>query len=136
TLFRSETDIQSGKEEGVLFAIGGEKSGISLFIKEGKFQYAHKVDNKTDYLVADKPIPVGRVNFKLEYHFTNASRPDDIAGTETIFINGQQVGQRSFSKKLARIVSSNRTDGTDVGRDLHSTVSDKYQSPFNFTGRI
>ena len=132
----AETVIQSGKEEGVLFAIGGEKSGISLFIKDGKFQYAHKADNKTDYLIADKPIPTGRVSFKLEYNFTNAGGPNDIAGTETIFINDQKVGQRSLTKKQARIVSSNRTDGTDVGRDLHSVVSDKYQSPFNFTGKI
>ena len=131
-----ETDIQSGKEAGVLFAIGGEKSGISLFVKDGKFQYAHKVDNKTEYLVGNNPIPRGRVNFKLEYHYTKASGPNEISGTETIFVNDQKAGQRSFTGRQARILTSNRSDGTDVGRDLQSTVSDRYQSPFNFTGKI
>jgi hypothetical protein len=38
----AEAEIISGQEEGVLFAVGGDKSGISLFVKDGKFHYTHK----------------------------------------------------------------------------------------------
>ncbi|MFT3855915.1 MAG: arylsulfatase [Ilumatobacteraceae bacterium] len=120
-------DIETGKEEGVLFAVGGDKSGISLFIKDGKFQYAHKAHGQVNTLVSQIDIPKGKVVFRLAYNRE---------GTETIFINGQKAAERTFTKREAQIVSDKREDGTDVGRDLHTAVSDSYQAPFNFTGKI
>lgn len=138
-----EANITSSKVEGVLFAIGGDKSGISLFIKDGKFQYAHKVNDTTQYIVSDKPLPTGLVRFKLLYKPEADTKDSDDAGgnvlsggTETLFVNNEKAGERKFTAAEATIVNYNRVDGTDVGRDLHYTVSDKYQSPFNFSGKI
>ena len=138
-----EANITSTKEEGVLFAVGGDESGISLFIKDGKFQYAHKSNNKINYIVSDKPFITGLVSFKLVYKPDSDTQDSDesgsgalSSGTETIFINDQQVGERKFASNEAAIVNYNRVDGTDVGRDLHYTVSDQYKSPFDFTGKI
>ncbi|WP_207534134.1 arylsulfatase [Desertivirga arenae] len=131
----AETELISGKEEGVLFAIGGEGSGISLFLKEGKFQYAHKSRNKISHLVVDKPLPKGRASFKLEYKF--AEQPSaEAAGTETLFINNEKVAERVFTRAQATVFGQSKTDGTDVGRDLSEAVSDKYVVPFNFNGKL
>ncbi|GAA4800702.1 arylsulfatase [Olivibacter ginsenosidimutans] len=130
----AEASIITGKEQGVLFAIGGIKSGISLFIQDGKLQYAHKVDDQVQYLVADKVLPKGRVRFKLAYRVNGAGKGR--TGTETLYINDEKVGERNLSDGQLQIVSENRVDGTDVGRDLHAAVADKYQSPFNFSGNL
>lgn len=137
------TNVTATDNEGVLFAIGGDESGISLFIKDGKFQYAHKAKNKTNYLVADKQISTGIVNFKLVFTPDANTKDTDeegggglTAGTESIYINDEKVGERKYTADEAAIVNNNLVDGTDVGRDLHFAVSDRYKSPFNFNGKI
>lgn len=131
----ADVDIVTGKEEGVLFAVGGEERGISLFIKDGKFQFAHKSGAKVAHLVSEKPIPTGRVNFKLEYKISDTPTPEK-AGTETIYINDEKVGERNITRGNGRISGGRSIDGTDVGRDLIAPVSDKYTVPFAFTGKI
>lgn len=130
-----ETNALSGNESGVLFAIGGDDSGISLFIKDAKLQYAHKVNNVASYIIADKPVGNGAAKIKLVYKLAGKDE-DGGSGTETLYINDQKVGERSFAKDEAQVVRYNRVDGTDVGQDLYFTVSDRYQSPFKFTGSI
>jgi arylsulfatase len=131
----ADVDIVTGKEEGVLFAVGGEERGISLFIKDGKFQFAHKSGVKVAHLISEKPIPTGRVNFKLEYKISDTPTPEK-AGTETIYINDEKVGERNITRGNGRISGGRSIDGTDVGRDLIAPVSDKYTVPFAFTGKI
>lgn len=132
----AEAQIETGNEQGVLFAAGGDRSGISLFIKDGKFQYAHKAANKVTHLIASKTLPKGKVTFKLDYVFSGATEQGGVAGTETLFINGEKVGERSFKANEAAILAQSRQDGTDVGRDQKSAVSDRYEAPFAFTGKV
>jgi arylsulfatase len=120
----------SGKEEGVLFAVGGDENGISLFLKDGKLQLAHKVKGKTNYLIAEEKLPTGAVQFGFEYEFNGGS------GKEKLFINGKQVGESSFTRAGARVSGLSGFDGTDVGRDQYYSVSDKYTAPFDFTGKL
>jgi arylsulfatase len=129
-------EIVTGKEEGVLFAVGGDVSGISLFIKDGKLQLAHKARNKVSHLVADAALPTGAVDAKFEYEYTGVFGANRIAGKETLYINGKKVGEREFTQAEARVSGLTGRDGTDVGRDLYNAVSDKYTSPFAFTGTL
>ena len=132
----AEVEIQTGKEEGVLFAVGGEKSGISLFIKEGKIQFAHKANNQVSYLISESAIPKGKLSIKVEYNFTGPVEGTTTVGTERLYVNGTKAAERTIPKGQATISMGNRVDGTDVGRDLRTPVSDKYASPFEFTGKI
>jgi arylsulfatase A-like enzyme len=132
----ADVEIKSGKEEGVLFAIGGEERGISLFIQNGKLQFAHKTGGQIAHIVSNKPIPTGRVTLKFEYKYTGANSPQDIAGTETIYINNEKVGERNFTRAQSRISGGRSIDGTDVGRDLIAPVSNTYAVPFEFTGKL
>ena len=132
----AETEIVTGKEEGVLFAVGGEKSGISLFIKDSKIQFAHKSNGQLSFLMSDSPIPTGKVNFRFDYIFTGPVEGISTVGSEVLYVNGVKVAERTIPKGQATISAGNRIDGTDVGRDLRSPVSDKYTSPFDFTGKL
>jgi arylsulfatase len=132
----AEAEITTGKEEGVLFAIGGEKAGISLFIKDGKVQYAHKANNQLAYLISKTPIIKGKLIVKLEYNFTGLTEATNSVGSEILYINGEKIAERAIPKGQATITAGNRIDGTDVGRDLRTPVSDQYSSPFDFTGKL
>lgn len=128
--------VVTGKEEGVLFAVGGERTGISLFIKNGKLQLAHKSTAGVAHLESTAVIPTGRVIFRFDYSFTGPNASSNIVGKESLYVNDQKVAERNLEKGQATISSGNRIDGTDVGRDFRSTVSDRYTSPFEFTGKI
>ena len=132
----AEAEIISGKEEGVLFAVGGERSGISLFLKEGTLRYSHKVGKDVATLVASTPVPLGKVLFKIQYAYKGASETGQASGTETLFINNEKVAERSFKGAQAIIQAQNKLDGTDVGRDQKFAVSDQYKVPFDFTGKL
>lgn len=129
----AEVDLV-GKEEGVLFAIGGEKSGISIFIKDGKLQLAHKTNGQINHLVAETVLPTGKASLGFSYKLNDSK--DNALGTESILVNGKKVAERTLVKGGLSITANNRSDGTDVGRDQHFPVSDKYSVPFKFTGRL
>jgi arylsulfatase len=131
-----EAEIVSGEEEGVLFAVGGDKSGISLFVKDGKLHYAHKTPKDVFNAVSSNAIPKGKVNFKLVFEHSGPAEAGKSVGKETIYINDEKIGERSFTSAQAVIQGPRNLDGTDVGRDQKNAVSDLYQAPFEFKGKL
>ncbi|TLV02301.1 arylsulfatase [Dyadobacter luticola] len=132
----AEAEIVTGNEEGVLFAVGGEKSGISLFVKDGKFHYTHKTAKDVFNVSSANVIPKGKVNFKLVYEHSGPAEAGKSVGKETVYINDEKIGERSFTAAQAQIQGPRNLDGTDVGRDQKNAVSDLYKVPFWFTGRL
>ncbi len=138
----AEVYLQNKKEQGVLFADGDEFDGLSLYIKDGKFQVAHNTGGIVKYLVADKSLPSGKVNLTFELNYIappkvkeqkDAPKIDPPAGTEVIYINGVKVGERNILASEAKYIA-NYKDGLDVGQDVNSPVTEHYKSPFKFTG--
>lgn len=123
----------TGQEEGVLFAIGGEASGLSLFIKNGKLQLAHKANGVVVHLEATERLKAGKHALSFDFAF---SREAEYGATETLKVDGVKVAERKVQKDFASIVKGNVIDGTDVGRDQRSAVSDRYAGPFPFTGKL
>ncbi|SKB74876.1 arylsulfatase [Dyadobacter psychrophilus] len=132
----AEAEIITGKEEGVLFAVGGDKSGISLFLKDGKFHYAHKTPKDVFNASSSSVIPKGKVNFKLVYEHSGPAEAGKSVGKETVYLNDEKIGERSFTATQAPIQGPRNLDGTDVGRDQKYAVSDLYNAPFTFTGKL
>ncbi|CAG4994111.1 hypothetical protein DYBT9275_01319 [Dyadobacter sp. CECT 9275] len=132
----AETEIVSGNEEGVLFAVGGDKSGISLFVKDGKFHYTHKTARDVFNFTAPDVVPKGKVSFRLVYEFNGPAEAGKSVGKESLFVNDTKVGERSFTAAQAAIQGGRNIDGTDVGRDQKTEVSDQYKAPFAFTGKL
>ncbi|MEO6285917.1 MAG: arylsulfatase [Dyadobacter sp.] len=132
----AEAEIISGEEEGVLFAVGGDKSGISLFVKDGKFHYTHKTAKDVFNVVSTTSIPKGKVNFKLVYEHSGPAEAGKSVGKETVYLNDEKIGERSFTAAQAQVQGPRNIDGTDVGRDQKNAVSDQYKAPFAFTGRL
>lgn len=131
-----EAEINDENDEGVLFAVGGQESGISIFIQDKKLQYAHKASEHVDHVIADVPLPKGKIDVELVYTYQGTGEANGVAGNETLLLNGKEVGRRAFSASESTIQIAKRIDGTDVGRDQYFTVSDKYNAPYPFTGKI
>ena len=139
----ADVDINSKKEQGVLFATGSAFNGLSLFIKDGKFQVAHNTGTVLRYLESNKPIPTGKLKLRFELNYIappkseakRGHRSDVPAGTEAIYVNDVKVGERGIVSSEAQYIAA-YYDGIDVGQDLNSPVSNRYKAPFTFTGKL
>ncbi len=135
--------ITTKNDQGVLFATGNGFNGLSLFIKDGKFEVAHNTGTILRHLESNKPIAEGKQKFRFELNYIAppkatvrpASFVDQPAGTEAIYINEVKVGERNILASEARYIAA-YFDGIDVGQDLNSPVSDRYKVPFKFTGKL
>ena len=123
--------------EGVLACSGGEFGGWSLFLKDGKFHYAHNYLNlKEDLDVSPKTIPTGQ--HTLSIHFTPIEKhlkPDDTIGDVTMTVDDEKVGELK-SIKVAGQYSAVTGYGLLIGRNTGTPVSHEYKAPFAFTGQI
>jgi arylsulfatase len=128
----AEAEIAKGNE-GVLFAVGGRFSGVSLFIKEGKFQVTNNAGIAVSHLVSSKPLPVGKVSLRYVLNYKEAKNVSDAAGTHELYINDVKVAEGAIVKAQANIRT---TDEVNVGKDLITQVSDRYKGPFPFSGKL
>lgn len=134
----ANVDVKSLTDQGVLFATGSEFDGLSLFIKDGKFQVAHNTATVVRHLESSSKITTGKLRLKFELNYTpsgSTPKADSPAGTEVIYINDVKVGERNIVAGEARYIAAYK-DGIDVGQDLNSPVSDRYKVPFAFNGKL
>ena len=135
----ADVELKSTADQGVLFATGSEFDGLSLYIKDGKFQVAHNTGTIVRYLESNISVPVGKSKLRLEFNYAapvekgrrNFTAP---AGTEAIYINDQKVAERNIVASEGYIAVYK--DGIDVGSDRNSPVTDRYKVPFAFTGKL
>ncbi|HEY3402545.1 MAG TPA: sulfatase/phosphatase domain-containing protein, partial [Ohtaekwangia sp.] len=140
----ADVEIQSKTEQGVLFATGSIFNGLSLFIKDGKFQIAHSTGTILRHLESNNPLTPGKHKLKFELNYiappkkergSANARVDEPAGTEAIYVDDVKVGERNILASEARYIAGYK-DGIDVGQDLNTPVSDRYKVPFRFTGKV
>ncbi|HET6225277.1 MAG TPA: arylsulfatase [Bacteroidia bacterium] len=125
----ADVDIQNKNAEGVLFALGGQFGGLSLFIQSGKLKVVHNNGYSSVNIQADKQnIPLGKSLLKLEIQTNTAKK----TATAFLYINQTKVGE-------AQLVNSqfkDAWDGISVGKDDNTAVSPQYKAPYAFTGKL
>ncbi|MFA9215927.1 MAG: sulfatase-like hydrolase/transferase [Sphingomonadaceae bacterium] len=130
--YRLTADVQipAGGAEGVLLANGGRFGGSSIFVQGGKLHYA-QTDGITPVLISSEAaIRPGTSQLSVEFS------PSLWSGAEvTLFQDGQRIGQGKVALKFGMAYFS-YDDGFDIGRDLQTPVSERYQVPFAFTGKL
>jgi arylsulfatase A-like enzyme len=133
----ADVNLNTKKEEGVLFSTGGAFDGLSLFIKDGKFQVAHNTGTKVAHLESSKTLPSGNVKLRFELNSVKPAAEDKegVAGTEAIYVNNEKVAERNIVSADIKYIAAYK-DGVDVGSDRNSPVSDRYKVPFVFTGKL
>jgi len=108
--------------DGVVVAQGGEGAGYTLYLKDGKLNFATKHDRKATHLIAGEKLPAGKVTAQV-------SLAKD--GTIILSINGKETARGKAEGPLLMTP----IDGLQVGSDPTSPVHD-YESPFPLKGKV
>jgi arylsulfatase len=107
--------------------------GFSLYVKDRKPVYEYNCFTADRYRIAGpSPLPVGPCTIRMEFEYDGGGTGK--GGTVKLSVNGKEVATGRVDKTEFMRFSADET--FDVGCDTGSPVSNDYQSPFRFTGRI
>ena len=112
--------------EGVLVATGSANVGLSLFVQDDRLVFDYNIFHDHHVVRSEEPLPLGEC--VLGVHFNR----DGATGTATLLVDGSAVG----SMEVPFVVRMLGSAGMDIGRDAYSPVSELYQGPFPFEGRL
>ena len=126
----ADVEIPQRGAEGVLVSLGGRFGGFSFFIEKNRLSYVYNWFGLERYTVTSTEAPpAGSAKLRLEFTTAGAN-----AGLATLFINDKRVGEGKIAKLVP--VTFGLSEGLTIGRDPSTPVTEGYQSPFEFTGRI
>jgi arylsulfatase len=130
----AEVEISNGDAEGVLVCCGGASAGYTLFMKDGKLHWEHNWFEEARFRVSStEAIPAGHRVLSAEVKVDKEGK-FGTGGTVTLRMGEKVIGKGRFEKQVPFRFTVNET--FDVGCDTVSPVSERYESPFAFTGKI
>jgi arylsulfatase len=127
-------EIPEGGAQGVLFALGGDAAGWSLFLWEGKPRFHYNFFGIRRYdVLSPHALTSGKHTIEIDFR-PEAAEPGSPA-IVTLSVDGEEVGQGRIEEQIPMRCG---TETMDVGMDCVSPVCDDYASRglFPFTGRI
>jgi arylsulfatase A-like enzyme len=133
----AEVTVPKTGAEGVLATIGGNFGGWSLFVMNGKPEFAYAYSNQSQHkyrIISDKKLTPGHhvIRFSFKYDGGGIGKP----ATGTLFIDGKEVGHGRIEHTVPARFSLDET--FDIGADTGTPVVLDYENkmPFAFTGTI
>jgi arylsulfatase len=127
-------EVPKEKAEGVIFALGGDAAGFSLFMWEGKirFHYNFFAIRRYDFASKDK-LSAGK--HTIEVAFTPESPKPGSPAKVALVVDGKQVAEGRVEEQIPQRCG---TETMDVGMDCVSPVCDDYAEKglFPFNGKI
>ncbi len=120
-----KVDFSSG-DDGVLFAYGTENSGISFFVLNDRLTIDYNAFDEHSIIESSTKIPDGEIELKAEFRRLGKN------GTIELFINNESNGTKDIPLFM-RMISS---VGASIGLDHGSPVSQLYEGPFPFSGKL
>jgi arylsulfatase len=130
-LISAEVDIPARGADGVLLAIGSLLGGFAFYVKQSRLRYVHNFVGMEEHRVSsDVEVTPGR--HTLAFRF---SRRGEHQGTGALLIDGQVVGEGAVPRFTPARFSITGA-GLTCGYGLAPAVTDDYEAPFAFTGRL
>jgi len=83
-------------------------------------------------VAAGQTVPPGKATIRFEFAYDGGGPGK--GGTGTLLVNGKKVASGRIDRTQCCFFSAD--EGADVGADEGTPVSDAYQAPFTFTGKI
>jgi arylsulfatase A-like enzyme len=114
-------------QDGVLFATGTQNSGVSVFVQNDRLVVDYNAFDEHTILESSVVIPVGESTLVAKLR-----RGDGMAGSMSLEVDGQPAGSADLSLFM-RMMSS---VGPSVAYDHGSPVSNRYEAPFPFAGKL
>jgi len=127
--YRITADVEDdGTAEGVLLAVGGRAGGYVLYIKARRLVHEYVGPRQRFVLTSDVALTPGRCTLSLRFRKTGRC-----AGVATLLCDGRSIGAQEMTGTWP---FSPTAGGVCCGYDEASPLSDNYELPFAFTGRI
>jgi arylsulfatase A-like enzyme len=114
-------------QDGVIFATGTQNSGISIFVQDNRLVVDYNAFDEHTVIESDVKVPEGDSTLVAGFR-----RGDGSAGSMFIAVNGVDAGSADLSLFM-RMISS---VGPSVAYDHGSAVSNRYEAPFPFAGKL
>lgn len=119
----------SAEDEGVLLALGNDKSGYTLYIKDNKLVYEYNAGTVRYRIVSEKELVAGEIEVQFSYEKTGNNQ-----GIGNLLVNKESAGQG----EMTTLPFKTSFEGLDIGQDLYYPVSEAYAEleEFSYTGEI
>ncbi|MFQ5558201.1 MAG: sulfatase-like hydrolase/transferase [Acidimicrobiales bacterium] len=114
-------------DEGVLFTLVSQNSGISVFVQNDRLVLDHNAFDDHVVVESSTRVPAGTSELTV-----SCRRGDGRQGRATVMIDGTPAGEVELPLYM-RVISS---VGASVGYDHGSAVSARYAGPFPFEGTL
>jgi arylsulfatase len=119
-------DYRAG-DEGVLYKNGNRNSGFSMFVQDGRLVVDYNAFGNHTLAESTVHVPSGVVGLGVRL-----VRGDNRRGTLTLEFDGNEVG----STELPLYMTMMSSTGPSIGFDHGVSVSERYESPFAWTGDL
>jgi len=125
--------LPKGGEQGIVVTHGGLSGGYALMFRAGKPIFHYNLANVTHYNIAAKEaLFSGKHTIIFDFKYDGGGIGK--GGTGTLSVDEKQVAQGRIGATLPIRFSLDET--FDIGEDTGTPVSEDYDVPFKFTGKI
>ena len=129
----ADVEVPQGGANGVILAQAGRFGGWSLYLKDGKPIYTYNWLGLKQYTIAGgQALPTGKATIRYEFVYDGGGVGK--GGTGTLYVDRKSVATGRIDQTQCCAFSAD--EGADVGADEGTPVTEDYQVPFKFTGKI
>jgi hypothetical protein len=127
-------ELPDASTNGVIIAQAGAFGGWTLYMKDGKIHHEYNFFGVERTNISG-PVPLSPGKHEIKYEFISDAPKPGAGGKSVLYVDGQQVAEGHIPKTQPFAFSAD--EGTDVGRDDETAVSNDYKQGNNsFTGKI
>lgn len=130
----ADVEVPAKGAEGVLLSIGGRTNGLSLFVQKNQLWFAYNNGDEKVYASSTEAIKPGNNLFRVDYNYEGDATVQNGPGTAVLYINDRKVSEVKVKRTLGGGVGT--YESIEVGKDVITSVSDKYNVPYAYTGNI
>ncbi|SHI03208.1 arylsulfatase [Chryseolinea serpens] len=133
----ADVNVPAKGAEGVLLSIGGRTNGLSLYVQANQLWFAYNNGDEKVYASSAESIKPGKNLFRVDYNYegvTGAPTGPTGPGTAVLYINDKKVGEVKVKRTLGGGIGT--YESIEVGQDVITAVTDKYNVPYAYTGNI
>jgi hypothetical protein len=129
----ADVEVPQGGAKGVILAQAGRFGGWSFYLQDGKPTYTYNWRGLKWYTVAaPQALAAGKATIRFDFAYDGGGVGK--GGTGTLYVNGKNVATGRIDQTQCCVFSAD--EGADVGADEGTPVTEAYQVPFKFTGKI
>jgi arylsulfatase len=131
----AEVEVASGKADGMIVTEGGRFAGWGVMLFGGRPTFIYKRSMQPQDMLrveATRPLSPGKHHIELAFE-QDPGFGFGLGGTAILRVDGAEAGKGHIAATVPAFMS---TDGAAVGRDTGTPLTDEYQLPFLFQGRI